>query len=60
MMADTVSKFAQEQIGPKVRDMDEAETMDPKIVEQLFEQGLMSIEVPEEFGGAGMNFTILW
>lgn len=57
MMADTVSKFAQEQIGPKVRDMDEAETMDPKIVEQLFEQGLMSIEVPEEFGGAGMNFT---
>ncbi|KAE8323413.1 acyl-CoA dehydrogenase/oxidase [Aspergillus sergii] len=57
MMADTVSKFAQEQIGPKVRDMDEAEAMDPAIVEQLFEQGLMSIEVPEEYGGAGMNFT---
>ncbi|GAB1199090.1 hypothetical protein APSETT444_008431 [Aspergillus pseudonomiae] len=56
-MADTVSKFAQEQIGPKVRDMDEAEAMDPAIVEQLFEQGLMSIEVPEEYGGAGMNFT---
>ena len=56
-MADTVSKFAVEQIGPKVREMDESETMDAKVVEQLFEQGLMGIEVPEEFGGAGMNFT---
>lgn len=57
MMAETVSKFAQEQIGPKVRDMDEAETMDPQLVEQLFEQGLMGIEIPENYGGAGMNFT---
>lgn len=57
MMADMVSKFAQEQIGPKVRDMDEAESMDATVVEQLFEQGIMGIEIPEEFGGAGMNFT---
>ncbi|KAL4909781.1 hypothetical protein BDW74DRAFT_165166 [Aspergillus multicolor] len=57
LMAETVSKFAQEQIGPKVREMDEAETMDPTLVEQLFEQGLMGIEIPEEYGGAGMNFT---
>lgn len=56
-MAEQVSRFAQEQIGPKVRDMDEAETMDPTIVEQLFEQGLMGVEIPEEYGGAGMNFT---
>ena len=57
LMADSVSKFAQEQIGPKVRDMDETETMDPALVEQLFEQGIMGIEIPEEYGGAGMNFT---
>ena len=44
-------------ILPKVREMDEAEAMDPAVVEQLFEQGFMGIEVPEEFGGAGMNFT---
>lgn len=56
-MGDTVSKFAQEQIGPKVRDMDENEAMDPAIIEGLFEQGVMGIEIPEEFGGAGMNFT---
>lgn len=57
LMAESVSKFAQEQIGPKVREMDEAETMDPALVEQLFEQGLMGIEIPEQYGGAGMNFT---
>ncbi|KAL4956769.1 acyl-CoA dehydrogenase/oxidase [Aspergillus filifer] len=57
LMAETVSKFAQEQIGPKVREMDEAETMDAALVEQLFEQGLMGIEIPEDYGGAGMNFT---
>lgn len=56
-MSETVSKLAQEQIGPKVRDMDETEAMDPAVVEQLFEQGVMGIEVPEEYGGAGMNFT---
>lgn len=53
----SVSKFANEVILPKVREMDEAEAMDPAIVEQLFEQGLMGIEIPEEYGGAGMNFT---
>ncbi|GKZ37540.1 hypothetical protein AbraIFM66950_009125 [Aspergillus brasiliensis] len=57
LMSESVSKFAQEQISPKVRDMDEAETMDPAVVEQLFEQGLMGVEIPEEYGGAGMNFT---
>lgn len=57
MMAESVSKFAQEVILPKVREMDEAEKMDPSLVELLFEQGLMGIEIPEEYGGAGMNFT---
>jgi hypothetical protein len=57
MMADAVSKFAQDVILPKVRDMDEAEKMDPAVVEQLFEQGLMGVEIPEEYGGAGMNFA---
>lgn len=56
-MAEAVQKFANDVILPKVRDMDEAEEMDPTIVEQLFEQGIMGVEIPEEYGGAGMNFT---
>ena len=57
MMAESVSKFAQEVMLPRVREMDESEKMDPALIEQLFEQGLMGIEIPEEYGGAGMNFT---
>lgn len=56
-MADSVSKFAQDVVLPLVREMDEAEAMDPKVVSAMFEQGLMGIEIPEEYGGAGMNFT---
>ncbi|KAI1172421.1 acyl-CoA dehydrogenase [Nemania sp. FL0916] len=56
-MQEAVSKFANDVIAPKVRDMDEAEKMDPTLVEQLFEQGLMGVEIPEDYGGAGMNFT---
>jgi alkylation response protein AidB-like acyl-CoA dehydrogenase len=57
MMGESVSKFANDVILPKAREMDEAEAMDPAVVESLFEQGLMGIEIPEEYGGAGMNFT---
>lgn len=57
MMGEAVAKFASEVILPKAREMDEAEAMDPAVVEQLFEQGLMGIEIPEEYGGSGMNFT---
>ncbi|KAL9618456.1 MAG: hypothetical protein Q9160_006834 [Pyrenula sp. 1 TL-2023] len=57
LMAESVSKFASERIAPLVRSMDEAEKMDPALIEQLFEQGLMGIEIPESHGGSGMNFT---
>ena len=57
MLCESVSKFANDVIAPKVREMDENEQMDPQIVEQLFEQGLMAFEIPEEYGGSGMNFT---
>ncbi|RMD42252.1 hypothetical protein DV735_g2870, partial [Chaetothyriales sp. CBS 134920] len=57
MLSETVSKFANEQIAPKVREMDEEEKMDPAIIEGCFEQGLMAFEIPEQYGGSGLNFT---
>jgi len=56
-MKEMVAKFAADEILPKVREMDEKEAMDPTIIEQLFEQGIMGVEIPEEYGGAGTNFT---
>ena len=53
-----VEKFARTAIKPKVEEMDEKEWMDPAIIQQLFEMGLMGIEVPAEYGGAGGTFTM--
>ena len=57
MLKESVAKFAQDVVLPRVREMDESETMDKKVVEGMFEQGLMGIEIAEEFGGSAMNFT---
>ncbi len=56
MFRDSVKQFALDRIAPLVRGMDEAQQMDPGIVRQLFELGLMGIEIPEAFGGAGGTF----
>src|SRR6476619_33407 len=52
----TVRRFAREQIGPYVREMDEAAIFRKDILRQFFELGLMGIEIPEEYGGQGGNF----
>ncbi|KAI9360388.1 acyl-CoA oxidase [Zopfochytrium polystomum] len=57
MLRETVAKFADEVIKPKVHAMDEAELMDKSVIQGLFEQGLMGVEIPTDYNGAGANFT---
>ena len=52
----TVLDFARQTIAPVVRNMDDTQQFDPAILRQLFELGLMGIEVPEQHGGAGGSF----
>ncbi len=56
MFQSTVRRFAREQIGPHVREMDEAGVFRKDILQQFFALGLMGIEIPEEFGGQGGTF----
>jgi len=56
LFRETVRRFANEQIAPLVREMDEAAVLHKGLLKQLFELGLMGIEIPEEFGGQGGNF----
>jgi alkylation response protein AidB-like acyl-CoA dehydrogenase len=53
MFRDAVSDFAETEVRPRVSAMDQAAAMDPTLIPKLFELGLMGIEVPEAFGGAG-------
>ncbi|HEU4885639.1 MAG TPA: acyl-CoA dehydrogenase [Longimicrobium sp.] len=56
MFRDAVRQFAEEDVRPRVHSMDEKQQMDPALIPQFFELGLMGIEVPEEFGGTGASF----
>src|SRR5882724_11853297 len=56
MFQQSVRRFSKEQIAPFVREMDEAGVFRKDILKQLFDIGLMSIEIPEELGGQGGTF----
>lgn len=51
-----IAKFATSSLASKVARMDETESLDPELMAQCFDMGLMGIEVPEKFGGAGGSF----
>ena len=56
LFRDTVARFAQERLRPHVRAMDEAGQFRPELLRELFELGLMGIEIAEEYGGQGGTF----
>jgi alkylation response protein AidB-like acyl-CoA dehydrogenase len=52
----SVREFSQQTIGPLVRQMDEEQHLSTDLLLQLFQLGLMGIEIPVEYGGAGGSF----
>lgn len=51
-----VAKLAQEKVAPLVKKMDEDNELDKSVISALFENGLMGIEVPSDYGGSECNF----
>ena len=51
-----VTEFAQREIRPLVREMDEHAKMPRTLIDKLFDLGVMGIEIPEEFGGGNATF----
>jgi alkylation response protein AidB-like acyl-CoA dehydrogenase len=49
----SVREFAEGEVRPRVESMEHAAKLDPDLIKQCFELGLMAIESPEEYGGAG-------
>jgi alkylation response protein AidB-like acyl-CoA dehydrogenase len=56
MLQEAVRDFAVSEIAPRAQAMDHAQQMDRAIIDQLFQLGLMGIEVPERYGGTGADF----
>jgi len=56
MFRGSVREFAEGELRSRVEEMDEHAKLDPALIKQCFDLGLMGIETPEEYGGAGANF----
>jgi alkylation response protein AidB-like acyl-CoA dehydrogenase len=56
ILRDSVREFAAAQVRPLVREMDEHAKIPRELIDQLFELGVMGIEIPESFGGSGGTF----
>jgi len=53
---DSVRDFAEDHVRPLIREMDEHARIPKELIRQLFDLGVMGIEVPESYGGAGGRF----
>jgi len=56
LFRENVRQFADDKVRPLAKEMDEKGVFDQGLVEHFFQLGLMGIEIPEQFGGAGGEF----
>ena len=56
LFRDSVYEFADREIRPLVREMDEHAKIPRGLLDKLFQLGVMGIEIPETYGGAGASF----
>jgi alkylation response protein AidB-like acyl-CoA dehydrogenase len=55
LLRKSVREFAESELRPHVMEWDEAQHFPREVLPQLAELGLMGIQFPEQYGGAGMN-----
>src|SRR5438270_5563532 len=56
LFREQVREFAQREVKPHVRQMDEDAKIPRELIDKCFGLGLMGVEIPEEHGGAGTTF----
>ncbi|HKW42481.1 MAG TPA: acyl-CoA dehydrogenase [Gemmatimonadales bacterium] len=58
LFRDTVRDFAEREVRPRVAGMERAAAIEPTLLRQCFELGLMGIDIPESHGGAGGSLVM--
>jgi alkylation response protein AidB-like acyl-CoA dehydrogenase len=56
LLYDSVLAFARARVAPRSAEMDRAGALDAELIPELFGLGIMAVEVPETYGGAGSSF----
>ena len=59
LFREAVAGFANDEVRPRVQSMERAAKLDPELLPKYFELGLMGIEVPEQYGGAGGSLSMV-
>src|SRR4030095_10303517 len=59
LLEQSVREWAGREIAPRIRELDREHRFDPTILPQMAELGLLGCSVPQEYGGAGMDYISL-
>jgi glutaryl-CoA dehydrogenase (non-decarboxylating) len=59
LLEQSVREWAGREVGPRIRELDRAHQFDRNILPQMASLGLLGISVPQEYGGAGMDYICL-
>ncbi len=59
LFRDAVAAFAEDEVRPRVYDMEKAARLDPALIKATFDLGLMGIEVEEQYGGAAGSLMMV-
>ena len=58
LLRDNVRAFAAAEVAPLVREMDEQQHIPRALLDKLVDLGVMAVEIPEQYGGAGGHFFL--
>jgi len=58
LFCEATRDFAEKRVKPRVMDMDRAGKLPRELIDELFTLGVMGIEIPQSYGGAGSNFLM--
>ncbi len=57
LISQAAQTFCQERLQPRVRDMHRHENFDPSLMQEFGELGFLGATIPEQYGGAGLNYV---
>src|ERR1044071_10507674 len=55
----SVREWGAREVAPRIRELDRQHRFDPAIIPQMADLGLLGCSVPQEYGGAGMDYISL-
>lgn len=59
LLRESVRRFAQNEITPYIREWDRNQTYDPELLRKMGALGVLGVCIPEQYGGAGMDYIAL-